>query len=47
MTGNDVSDLYPGNLTFYPVLEVLRLDNNLLEEFPAGLVENTSSLEEL
>ena len=47
MTGNDISELYPGNLTFYPVLKVLQLDDNLLEEFPAGLIENTSSLEEL
>ena len=47
MTGNDLSELYPGNLTFYPALKVLKLDNNLLEEFPAGLAENISSLEEL
>lgn len=47
MTGNDISELYPGNLTYYPALKVLRLDSNLLLEIPAGLAETTSSLEEL
>ncbi len=34
MTGNAISTLPSGNFSSYPVLEMLFLDENLLEEIP-------------
>ena len=37
LNGNAISTVYPGNLSFYPVLDYLDLSDNLISIIPADL----------
>lgn len=47
MTGNQISMLYPGNLTYYKNLTELHLHNNIITTLPAGLTSTVSTIQKL
>lgn len=47
MTNNEITSLYPGNLTYYTNLKRLELTSNLITEIPIGLVAAPTTLESL
>ncbi|XP_011407992.1 PREDICTED: peroxidasin-like, partial [Amphimedon queenslandica] len=47
MTGNAISVLYPGNLTYYKNLTTLHLNDTLISSLPVDLANTTSSIQNL
>lgn len=41
LAGNEITEIHPGNLSFYPLLNRIDLSNNLISHIPSDLENAT------